>query len=116
VSSTILFAGAALAGTVTLSSGFGAAVVAAPFGDIDLAADNRLHPVRRSLMIEILGDEKVAVIRHSHGGHGAPGGLFRKLLDLTGAIEKAVIGVQMQMYESRRRWHRLRYSIPVRRL
>jgi hypothetical protein len=56
-------------------------------------------------MIKILRCKKISVIRDGYGGHPAARGFFGKLFDFASAVEKAVVGVEMQVYKSRRRWH-----------
>ena len=75
-------------------------IVAASFGDVNFAADDRLYAASLGLVIEILRGEKIPVVGDGHGGHSAPRGFFGQLLDFAGAIQKTVIRVQMQMYES----------------
>ena len=79
--------------------------MAAALGDVNFAADDRFHTARCRLMIKILRCKKISVIRDGYGGHPAARGFFGKLFDFASAVEKAVVGVEMQVYKSRRRWH-----------
>ena len=98
------------AGGVALGSEFSAAIVTASLGNINFAADNGLHAACCCLMIKILRGKKIAVIRDGHSGHAAARGFFGERLDFASAVEKAVVRVQMQVNESRRRWHGQNYS------
>jgi hypothetical protein len=79
----------------------GAAIVPAAACHVYFAADDRLHAPRRGLMIELLGGEQIPVIGDSDRGHAATGRLGDQFLDITGAIEQAVVGVQVQVNETR---------------
>ena len=74
-----------------------AAFVPAAAGDVDLAAYDRLNAARRGLMVEVCGGEQIAVIGDRHGRHAAPRGLIHQLGDFARAIEKTVVGMQMQV-------------------
>jgi len=53
--------------------------------------------------MKVLGGKKIAVIRDSHGGHAAVGRLIYQFRDVTSAVEKTVIGVQVKMDKTRYR-------------
>jgi hypothetical protein len=55
-------------------------------------------------MIEAFGGKQIPVVGDGHGGHMPPRGFANQFTNFASAIQKAVIGVQMQMYE-RRRFH-----------
>ena len=54
-----------------------------------------------AFVIEMLGGKQIAVIGDGHGGHAAPGRFVHQFGDVASAVEKTVIGVQMQMDEAR---------------
>ena len=70
--------------------------------DVDFAADDGLHAARGGFVIEMLGGKQIAVVGDGHGGHAATSRLVNQFRDVAGAVEKAVVGMQMQMYEARR--------------
>ena len=84
-----------------IAVGLFAAIVAARSRDVYFAADDRLHAARRRLMMEMLGGKKIAVIGDGYGGHAALGRLVNQFRDVTGAVEKTVIGVQVKMDKTR---------------
>ena len=84
---------------VVRALGIRAAVLVIVRRDVHFAADDRLHAVRRGLVIEIRGRKKIAVIGDGHRGHAAARGFLGEFADFAGAVEKGVIRVQMQMYE-----------------
>jgi hypothetical protein len=55
-------------------------------------------------VIKTLGGEEIPVVGDGHGRHMPPRRFLDQFTNFAGAIQKAVIGVQMQMYE-RRRFH-----------
>ena len=93
--------------TRTLSSGFrflARLLETAPFRhDIRFHADDRLDPGFRGFLVEFDGPEKHAVIRERHGGHAVLDGGMNQILDATGRIEEAVVGMIVKMDEL---WHR----------
>ncbi len=78
-----------------------AAIVAAAARDVYFAADDRLHAARGGFVVKMLGGKEIAVIGDGHGGHAAAGGFVNQFRDVASAVEKTVIGVQMQMDETR---------------
>jgi len=58
--------------------------------------------MRCGLMVEICSGEKIAVIGHGNSGHAAPSSFCSQFTDFTGAVEKRIVRVQMQVYEVRR--------------
>ena len=67
--------------------------------DVNLAANDWLHAMRRRLVIEIRRREQVAVIGNRYCGHAAACGFFGEFADFTSAVKQGVIGVEMQVYE-----------------
>ena len=88
--------------------------MAAAARDIDFAADDRLHAARGGLVIEMLGGKEVAVVGDGDGGHAAAGGFVNQFRDVASAVEKTVIGVQMQVDETRSFHRRLHCSLRAR--
>jgi hypothetical protein len=82
-------------------AGFFAAVVAAALGNIDFAADYGLYVALTGFIEEIGGCEKVAVIGDGHGGHLLPRSLVQEFGSFARTVEKAVVGVNVQMNELR---------------
>ena len=80
---------------------FVAAVVTAGARDVNFATDDRLHAARGGFVVEVLGGKKIAVIGDGYGGHAALGRLVNQFRDVTGAVEKTVIGVQVKMDKTR---------------
>ena len=81
-------------------------VVAAPLGlvvaiggDVGLAAEDGLDPVLLGLLVEVDRPEQVAVVGHGHALHPQLQGLGEQIVHPDGAVEQAVLGVQMQMRE-----------------
>ena len=81
-------------------------VVRAPLGlveaigrDVGLAAEDRLHPVGLGLLIEIERAEQVAVVGDGHRLHPALEDLREEVVEADGAVEKAILRVQMQVRE-----------------
>jgi hypothetical protein len=54
-------------------------------------------------MIKIRRREKVPVIGYGDGRHAPPRRFSREFANFASAIEQGVIGMEMQMYEIRRR-------------
>ena len=52
-------------------------------------------------MIELLRREQIAVVGDGNGGHSAARRFIHQFLDIAGAVEKAVVRVQVQMNETR---------------
>jgi len=75
-------------------------VEARPRCDVDLAADDRLDPGTGGLEVELHGAEHVAMIGDGQRRHPTLLGALHQIADLDGAIEKAVLAVEMQMYET----------------
>jgi hypothetical protein len=48
---------------------------------------------------EFDGPEEVAVVGHGHSRHTKPLALLHQRVDLVGPVEKAVLGVEMEMDE-----------------
>ena len=68
-------------------------------GDVDLAADDRLDAGGHRLLVELDGAEHVAVVGDRQGRHAAFLGALDQVADLDGAVEEAVLAVQMEMDE-----------------
>lgn len=51
--------------------------------------------------MKVLGGKKIAVIRDSHGGHATVGRLIYQFRDVTSAVEKTVVGMQVKMDKTR---------------
>ena len=92
-----------------------AAIVAAAARHVHFAADDRLDAARGGFVVELLRGKKIAVIGDGHGGHLAARRFVDDLFNVASAVEKTVIGVQMQMNESRS-FHAGRYSNLARKI
>jgi hypothetical protein len=87
--------------TIGIAVGFLAAIMAAGARDVNFAADDRLHAARGGFVMKVFGGKKIAVIRDSHGGHAAVGRLIYQFRNVTSAVEKTVIGVEVKMDKTR---------------
>jgi hypothetical protein len=81
--------------------GVGGFFLVAAAGDVDFAADDGLHAAGNRFVEKIGGGEEIAVVGDRYGGHLPAGGLGDQLGNVAGAVEKAEIGVQMEMDEAR---------------
>src|SRR3990172_10987355 len=75
------------------------AVVAGTGGHIDLGPEDRLDPRPVRLLVEIDRPDHPSVVGERHGWHPHPGHLAHEFLDLDRPVEKAVLGMQMQVDE-----------------
>jgi hypothetical protein len=69
--------------------------------DVDFATDDRLDPLLQGCFIKADRSKKVSMIRDSGGRHFQFSHPVDDRAYFTGAIEKAVIGVKMEMNELR---------------
>ncbi len=87
------------------AAGNGIPVIEPGRGQVGFHADDGLDALGRQLVIELDGAEEAAMIRDGGRGHallhGAPGQVPRP----DGAVEEAVLRVEMQMYEFLAGWH-----------
>ena len=81
-------------------------VVRSPLGlveaigrDVGLAAEDRLHPVVLGLLVEVERAEQVAVVGDGHRLHAALEHLREQVVEADGAVEQAILRVQMQVRE-----------------
>jgi hypothetical protein len=81
--------------------GFFAAVVAAAFGDVDFAADDGLDVALAGFIEKVGGGEKIAVVRDGHRGHLLARGFVEEFAGFARAVEKAEIGVDVEMNKLR---------------
>ena len=81
---------------VVLAVGLGRRVAV---GDVGLAAEDRLDPVGLGRLVELDGAEHVAVVGHRHGLHPPLRDLRAQVRHPDGAVEQAVLGVQVQVRE-----------------
>jgi len=65
--------------------------------DIDFAPDDRLDPRRRALIVKLDRPVHRAVIRHRDGGHAELDGLGREVAAADGAVEQAVLRMDVQV-------------------
>jgi hypothetical protein len=80
-------------------------VEARPSGDVDLAAENGLDPGRPCLVVELERTEEVAMVRHPDGRHADAADPLEERVELDGAVEKRVLGVEVEMDELARHAH-----------
>ena len=66
---------------------------------VGFAADDRLDPGFSGLSVKLHRPEHVAVIGHRDGWLPERLHLLHQGVDLVGAVEKAVLGVEMEMNE-----------------
>ena len=66
---------------------------------VQLTADDRPQARVRHRLVELHGAEHVAMVRHSDGGHVEGFGGLGEIPDATGAVEEAVMGMVVQVYE-----------------
>jgi hypothetical protein len=69
------------------------------FGQINLAADQGLNAFAFGGIVELNGTEHVAMISEGHGLHAQGGGAVHQAIDPTGAVQQAVVGVDVEMDE-----------------
>jgi len=79
----------------------GLAIRAVALGHIHLAADDGLHAGLFCRLVELNGSVHYTVVGKGDGGHVQVGGPFHHLLHAAGAVQQAVLGVVVQMYELR---------------
>jgi len=68
-------------------------------GHVELAADDGLDPRLVGLLVEVDGTVHVAVVGDGHGGHPEFLGLFEEVAEADGAVQEAVLGVEVEMDE-----------------
>ena len=67
--------------------------------DVDLAADDRLHPLRLRGFVEVDRAGQRAVVGERDGGHLEPRRLLRERRDPARPVEDRVLGVDVQVDE-----------------
>ena len=82
-----------------LARAFRGLVEAVAGGDIELAADDGLDPGLFGLDVEFQGAEHGAVVGDGHGAHPVFLALGQQVADPDGAVEQAVLGVDMEVDE-----------------
>ena len=82
---------------IRVALGGGAVIIL--FANIEFAADDRLHARMFGRIHEMDCAKNVAVVSHGHGRHTQLLYALAKFLDITGAIEQGVVGMQMQVNE-----------------
>ena len=83
---------------VVITIGIGAGFVTL-LRDVNFAADDRVHAFFGSFVVELDCAEEVAMIGHSNGRHVLFLNDVYELLDITGAVEKRVIGMAVKVNE-----------------
>lgn len=83
--------------------GFSAAVLVIVGRDVHFAANDGLYAMRHRLMVEIGGCEEISVICDGNGRHSPASSLGSEFSDFAGAVEKRVVGVEMEMNKVRSR-------------
>jgi hypothetical protein len=86
---------------VRIRGGFFTAIVAAALGEVNLATDDGLYVALARFIEKIGGGEKVAMIGDGHGRHFLTRCFVEEFRDFTGAVQEAVVGVDMQVNELR---------------
>ncbi len=71
-------------------------------GDVDLAAEDRLHAGVARLLVELDGAEEIAVIGHRDRRHAERLGAREERLVLDRTVEERELGVEMQVGEGSR--------------
>ena len=74
-------------------------VGAAPRGDVRLVAGDRLDPLRFALQVELERAVHVPVVGQRQGGHSELFGPFDQAVDLSRAVQKRIVGMDVQMGE-----------------
>src|SRR5450432_1978114 len=74
-------------------------IMAAAACNVGLATDDRLDAAALHRAVKRNGAEHVAMISHGTGFHPQVFDAFGEWLDLDGAIQQAIVGVQMQVYK-----------------
>src|SRR5207247_10721038 len=82
-----------------LAAFLGAPPLPAPGGDVERAAEGRLEAGLLSREIEVDRPEEVAVVRQRDRGQAQILRLLDELLELRGAVEEAVLGVDVEVNE-----------------
>src|SRR4029077_4925188 len=80
---------------------FVAAVMAAAFGKVELAANDGLDVALAGFIEEIGGGKEIAVVGDGYRGHFLAGRFIQKLGGFTSPIEQTVIRMKVQMHELR---------------
>ena len=70
-----------------------------PRGEIDFAAEDRLHAGLVALLVEFDRTVEVAVVGHRHGRHAEFLGAFGEILDADHAVEEGKFGMQVEVDE-----------------
>jgi hypothetical protein len=76
--------------------GFG---VAASWGNVELAADDRLDPMLLSIFIEFNGPTEIAVIGERQRGHLLLHALFHQLFGAAHRIEQTILRMDVQVHK-----------------
>ena len=79
----------------------GAAIFVIVRRDVHFAADDGLYAMRRGLMVEICGGEKISVVGYGDGRHSTARGFGGEFADFASAVQKRVVRVQMKVNEVR---------------
>jgi hypothetical protein len=77
----------------------GSAVQAAPLRNVGLDADDRLDALVLRPGVELDRAEHVPMVREGHGGHAHGGDGVEDVVETVGAVEEAVLAVEMEMDE-----------------
>ena len=68
-------------------------------GEVDFAADQRLDAAGLRLEVEVDRPEKIPVVGERQRLHAQPGGAVHQAVDAAGAVEQAVVRVDVEMDE-----------------
>jgi len=74
-------------------------VVIVLLADVKLAAHDRLYPILMRMSDELDRAKNIAVVGHRHSRHAKLVHMLAKSLDIAGAIQQRVVGMQMQVDE-----------------
>ena len=69
------------------------------FAYVKFTSDDRFDTMLVGGIHEVHGTKNVAVVRHGYGGHAELTYMFTEFFDVTSAIQKGIVGVQMQVDE-----------------
>src|SRR5579863_2628364 len=84
---------------VIVSIAFRGGAVIVLFAYVKFTSDNRLDAMLVGGIHEVHGAKNITVVRHGHSRHAKPTYVFTEFFDVTSAIQKGIVGVQVQVDE-----------------
>jgi hypothetical protein len=68
-------------------------------GEVEFAADERFDALGLGLVVELDRAVEIAVVREGQGLHAEGGGAVHQAVDAAGAVEQAVVAMDVEMDE-----------------